>query len=160
MGPIYDELGVEQGGVNSDRYYKLCNNVQLSTAQRSCLGVDLGAVVVSSIGQADDTVLISDCIVKLYGLLYLADTYCKQYHIELVPEMTKLVAFAPNPKSKDLYIQQLLNRLSIDGHRVEFSTSTEHVGIIRSSEGNMPNNVNRLYQGYFFCSPSRSSTIS
>ena len=29
MGPIHDQLGVEQGGVNSDRLYKLANNYQL-----------------------------------------------------------------------------------------------------------------------------------
>ena len=51
MGPILDKLGVEQGGVNSDKIYKLCNNVQLSTAQKSGLGLDLGSVLVSAIGQ-------------------------------------------------------------------------------------------------------------
>ena len=50
MGPIADRLGVEQGGVNSDKTYKLCNNVQLTTAQESGLGVDLGSVVVSAVG--------------------------------------------------------------------------------------------------------------
>ena len=33
MGPIMDKLGVEQGGVNSDRLYKLANNDQLNVAQ-------------------------------------------------------------------------------------------------------------------------------
>ena len=32
MGPIEDSLGIEQGGVNSNKIYKLCNNHQLSTA--------------------------------------------------------------------------------------------------------------------------------
>ena len=106
--------------------------------------MDLGDVVVSSIGKADDTVLISDCIVKLYGLLHLAVSYCKQYHVELVPEKTKLVAFCHNPKSTTMYIQKLSNPISIEGHKVEFSSSAEHVGIIRSSEGNMPNILHRL----------------
>ena len=35
MGPIYDTLGLEQGAVNSDRLYKLCNNSQLKEAQSS-----------------------------------------------------------------------------------------------------------------------------
>ena len=39
---------------------------QLSTAQESGLGVDLGSVIVSSIGQTDETLLISDCLIKLY----------------------------------------------------------------------------------------------
>ena len=42
MGPIDDTIGVEQGGVNSDRIYKLWNNVQLTTSQESSLGVDHG----------------------------------------------------------------------------------------------------------------------
>ena len=41
MGPISDQLGVEQGGVNSDRFYKLANNSELQVTQKSQLGVDL-----------------------------------------------------------------------------------------------------------------------
>ena len=33
MGPIYDELGVEQGGPNSIDHYKLYNNEQLTVSQ-------------------------------------------------------------------------------------------------------------------------------
>ena len=84
MGPILDKLGVEQGGVSSDRIHKLCNNVQLSTAQKAGLGISLGSVIVSSMGQADDNVLLSNTIVKLYCLLQLAIEYCRQYHVELV----------------------------------------------------------------------------
>ena len=73
MGPINDTMGVEQGGVNSDRIYKLCNNVQLTIAQKSVLGVQMGeGVVVSSIGQADDIALVSNCLHKLSSLLILA----------------------------------------------------------------------------------------
>ena len=32
MGPIQDRRGLEQGAVNSDRLYKLCNNEQLIEA--------------------------------------------------------------------------------------------------------------------------------
>ena len=65
MGPIADLLGVEQGGCLSDRLYKLANNEQLSVAQQSMLGLAMHGVVVSSVGQADDSCLISDCIFKL-----------------------------------------------------------------------------------------------
>ena len=84
MGPIHDTLGVEQGGVNSDKIYKLCNNVQLSTAQQSRLGVDLGSVVVSAIGLADDTALVSDSLSKLAGLLHLTMEYW------IIPQNTEL----------------------------------------------------------------------
>ena len=144
MGPIDDTIGVEQGGVNSDRLYKLCNNVQLSTAQESGLGVEMGEVVVSSIGQADDTALVSNCLLKLAGLLQLAVEYCQKYHVELVPEKTKLLAFSPTGQKSTLHLQKLLNPLSLNGHRISFSTLAEHVGVLRSVEGNMPSVMARI----------------
>ena len=96
MGPIHDTLGVEQGGYLSDRLYKLANNEQLSVAQSSLLGVSLNGIVVSAIGQADDTCLLSNCLYKLQQLLHLAVEYCNKYHVELVPEKTKLLCYSPS----------------------------------------------------------------
>ena len=48
MGPICDKLGVEQGGINSDRLYKLANNAELRITQKSQLGVHLGPVDMAS----------------------------------------------------------------------------------------------------------------
>ena len=42
MGPINDELGLEQGGSNSSEYYKLYSNENLTSAQKSEQGIDLG----------------------------------------------------------------------------------------------------------------------
>ena len=39
----------------------------------------------------------------------------------------------------DIYLQQLTNTVSLGGHEIEFSTSAEHVGILCSLEGIMPN---------------------
>ena len=71
MGPIFDKLGLEQGAVNSDRLYKLCNNSQLLEAQQSGLGVNLRGVHVSAIGQADDVVLLANSPTQLACLLHL-----------------------------------------------------------------------------------------
>ena len=71
MGPIHDQLGVEQGGVNSDKLYKLANNCQLKVAQQSCLGAGIGSMVVSSIGLADDSVLLANSVYDLNNLLLL-----------------------------------------------------------------------------------------
>ena len=98
-------------------------------------------MVVSSIGQADDTALVSDDLVKLLGLLHLAVEYCQQYHVELVPEKTKLLAYAPSSGSKLLDIQKLSNPLNMNGHRIDFSFSAEHVGILRSTNGNNMLNI-------------------
>ena len=37
-----------------------------------------------------------------------------------------------------------LNPININGHSIDFSDQAEHVGIIRSCNGNMPNLVNRF----------------
>ena len=58
MGPVHDQRGLEQGGVSSSDFYKIYGKEQLSTAQDSKLGVSLGNLTVSGIGQADDTGLV------------------------------------------------------------------------------------------------------
>ena len=91
MGPIGDLLGVEQGGVNSDKLYKLANNDQLNIAQKSKLGINLGNDTISIIGQADDSVLLANSIHSLNNLLLLTLNYCREYNVTLVPEKTKLL---------------------------------------------------------------------
>ena len=56
LGPINDELGFEQGGVSSGDFYTLYNSEQLTSAQAANLGVNVGLVQVSSIGQADNDI--------------------------------------------------------------------------------------------------------
>ena len=71
LGPAQDKTGFEQGGINSSEFYKLYNNMQLDDAQLSGLGVDLGSIVISAIGQADDVILCSnniDCLRLLVTL--------------------------------------------------------------------------------------------
>ena len=46
MGPIMDELGLEQGGANSSDYYKIYSNENLATAQKSLQGIPLNNVEV------------------------------------------------------------------------------------------------------------------
>ena len=95
MGPIHDRLGVEQGGILSDRLYKLANNSELEVTQLSQLGVNLGPTHIGSIGQADDIALVSNCPYKLQGLLNLAMEYAEAHHVEMVPDKTKLLCFPP-----------------------------------------------------------------
>ena len=67
-GPIIDEQGLEQGGVSSSDCYKLYSNELFENVQESKLGVDMGGAVVSCVGQADDAVLLSNDIHKLYHI--------------------------------------------------------------------------------------------
>ena len=94
MGPISDELGLEQGGPNSSDHYKIYNNEQLTSAQESGFGTTISGISVASVGQADDTALISDDISQLQCLLNLTLIYCKKHRVQLSASKTKLIVFS------------------------------------------------------------------
>ena len=140
-GPILDEQGVEQGGVSSSDFYKVYNNELLDTANQTGLGVELGkSLIVSAIGQADDTALVSNDISKLYHILQIVLTYCQKYNVQLSTSKTKLLMIPPARKS--FFVPN--NPIHIDGQRIEFTDQAEHVGVVRSSQGNLSNIFQRL----------------
>ena len=143
VGPINDTLGVEQGGVNSDNYYKLTNNEQLSTAQATELGVTIKGLTISAIGLADDVALVTQDFNNLENLLYLTLSYCAKYNVDLVPDKTKLQVFIP--KSASVLHSYFTSRsLSIASQKINFVDEAEHVGVIRSVHGNLPHLLNRV----------------
>ena len=125
MGPIRDLLGVEQGGINSDRLYKLANNDQLSVAQHSNLGIDMGSCTISAIGQADDSVLQANDIHSLQNLLILTLEYCQRYNVTLVPEKTKLLFFTPPGSELEEEYAKIISPVNINGNFIPFSESAE-----------------------------------
>ena len=144
LGPATDDTGFEQGGINSGDYYKLYNNEQLTSAQSSGLGVNIGSSTVSAVGQADDVGLLANDLDSLRLLARLTETYCKKYRVKLVPSKTKLVPyFAPRHKYLVNYAE-LVNPVTIGGEPVRFVSEAEHVGVLRSSAGNMPNILQRI----------------
>ena len=70
------------------------------TCIKSGLGVDLGPVEVSAIGQADDTALISNSIHKL------PEVFCKKHHVTLSANKTKLQVFATKDMEKIVQYSQ------------------------------------------------------
>ena len=136
MGPIHDKQGLEQGGISSSELYKIFGREQLELAQQSSLGVRLGNHVVSAIGQADDTVLISNDVNFLFYLLELTNYYCQKNQVDLCSEKTQLQVFLP--KNSDVNLHDLINPIRINGRTIPFSTVAEHVGILRSTESNKP----------------------
>ena len=141
VGPIVDDHGVEQGGVSSSDHYKIYNNELLTTAQESRLGVSLGgSLILSAVGQADDTVLLSNDISKLNHILKLVLNYCKKFNVELSSSKTKLLMI-PAPRSNDF---TPYNPISIDGEEIPFVDEAEHVGVVRAVSGNLPNILQRL----------------
>ena len=144
-GPILDNMGVEQGGINSDRLYKLANNNQLKVAQSSQLGAHIGSMTVSCIGQADDSCLIASSLSELQCLLLLTEEYCREYFVTLVPEKIKLLAYVPSGHEESVNYSKQTSPICINGQPIPFVDTAEHVGIVRStSAGNMPNILARL----------------
>ena len=117
MGPIIDECGLEQGGVNSSDFYKIFGKEQLATAQLSELGVKIGNLIISGIGQADDTALLSNDIYKLLLLLRLSQAFCERHHVKLCAEKTKLQVFATKKMRLVANYAKETNPINIDGER-------------------------------------------
>ena len=141
MGPILDEHGLEQGGVNSSDCYKIYNNDLLDTVQQSEQGVDFGdGLVVSGVGQADDVGLLSNDIFSLVNILSLVINYCNNYCVDLCADKTKLLVMAKNEDQKFIPY----NPVSINGSPVTLNSEAEHVGVLRSTEGNLPHVMKRI----------------
>ena len=143
MGPIDDQLGVEQGGPNGSEFYKIYNNDQLDSAQSSGFGALVEDEEIAAIGQADDTVLVSNDIFQLQHLLQLTLSYCQKYQVQLSASKTKLLVLA---KDKTDYLEYVscVNPIQIGDTRIDFADNAEHVGIIRSPSGNLPHILQRI----------------
>ena len=160
VGPIHDERGLEQGGVSSSDHYKLYNNELLNLVQESQLGVDMGGspvfcedlsangatnsgsfLVISGVGQADDTALMSNDLNKLKHILQLALNYCIKYNVQLCPSKTKLLVIPPSG-NQNFFVPY--SPIAIDGKTIDFVDQAEHVGVLRSINGNLPNILQRI----------------
>ena len=144
MGPIPDQCGVEQGGINSSDFYKVYNNDQLNLAQESGFGIQLGPVTVSALGQADDVALIADNLHALQGLVDLSLFYCEKYHVKLSTEKTKLQAFYQKNSEIEALTAKATSSLNIYGEEIGFVDEAEHVGVVRSVHGNHPHLLARF----------------
>ena len=144
LGPSPDQTGFEQGGINSADYYKLYNNEQLDCAQASKLGVNISSSVISAIGQADDVILPSNDIRNLKLLANLTENYCARHRVTLVPNKTKLLAIHDKNTEQEVNYAKLINPITIAGKQVDFVQEAEHVGILRSQNGNIPNLQRRI----------------
>lgn len=144
LGPAEDDTGFEQGGINSGEFYKLYNNEQLNTADKSQLGVDIGSTIVSAVGAADDVILISNDITKLSYLARLTEIYCSNYRVKLVPSKTKLLPVFSKKHSEIIEYSRLINPIKIAGEKVEFVEQANHVGVTRCSTNNLTNIHQRI----------------
>ena len=75
----------------------------------------MGRITVSSIGQADDTVLISNSINDIFYLLALTNIFSSKYLVNLSAEKTKLQVFHAADDYKNAN-----NPLKINGATISF----------------------------------------
>ena len=145
MGPIIDEQGLEQGGPNSSDFYKIFGREQLETAHASDLGVSLGpSLTISGIGQADDTLLVSNNIHALSNILKLTKIFCSKYQVNLCSEKTKLQAFHTKQMKFPVEYAKQTHSININNEYIDFSDTAEHVGMVRSVTGNLPTILARI----------------
>ena len=138
MGPIKDQRSLEQGGPSSSDHYKIFGKEQLATSQASQLGVRLGKRVISGIGLADDTLHVSNNIQKLFYLLHLTFLFCSKYQVEICTEKTKLQVFATKDMDFMVEYAKFMNPIKVNNEKIEFVDTAEHVGMLRSTAGNLP----------------------
>ena len=116
----------------------------MKLAQKSKFGIEIGSVTISSIGQADDVVLVADNLHALQGLLDLSLYFCKKKHVTLSPGKTKLQPFSTKRSELVSYIAQSSSVLNIHGDMIKFVDNAEHVGVLRSVNGNLPHIQSRF----------------
>ena len=144
MGPAADDTGFEQGGINSGDYYKHYNNEQVKTAQSSNLGVNIASSVVSGIADAYDVIFSAINVDNLGLLARLTESYCAKFRVKLVPSKTKLLPIYKKEHQVLVDYAELVNPVKINGEKVEFVTEAEHVGVLRSVSGNIPNILQQI----------------
>ena len=155
MGKIHDSVGVEQGGLLSDRLFRLVGNNQLVSAKQSNLGVKMiypnhpeahtmQPLIISAIGQADDTALFSNNTLHLSILAQLSETYAKNSNTIFVPKTNKYVAFVNKTLSEIPPIEYHIAPITISGKKIPLSQSAEHVGVIRDCRSIFPHLLNRM----------------
>ena len=146
MGPIQDQVGVEQGGAASSDLFQLVNNQELMVTNSSGLGLDMGAVSIAAIGQADDVALLSPHPVALQSLLNLSQEFSAAHSLQNVPEKTKLLVYSPSGNTTNSTYWQEAAPIIMEGAPLPLSSQAEHVGVVRSTHGssNMPAVISRI----------------
>ena len=111
------------------------NNDQLKLAQSSQFGIVIGPVTVSSIGQADDVALDAVDLHALQGLLDLSLYLCKK----------KQISLNTAKKLDDLsHFCKKTTEIKIGDDVIDFVDEAEHVGVVRSIQGNLPHLQSRM----------------
>ena len=88
--------------------------------------------------------LASHSLHSLQMLVSLTEQYCSKYRVKLEPSKTKLLCYS-SPK-QSFQVEHALNtqKITINQKQVKLVPESEHVGVLRSSTGNLPHLVNQV----------------
>ena len=106
--------------------------------------MDIGNNVISAVGQADDVILVAPSLYHLQLLVSLTEQYCAKFRVKLEPSKTKMLTY--HSKAQSLLVELAINchNITINGEPVKRVKEAEHVGVLRSTAGNLPHIVNRI----------------
>ena len=88
--------------------------------------------------------LAANSLDNLRLLAQLTESYCASYRVKLVSSKTKLLPMHSPRHAHLVDYAKLANPVTIDGTTVKFVHEAEHVGVIRSTAGNMPHILQRI----------------
>ena len=71
-------------------------------------------------------------------------SYCQRNNVTLVPEKTKLLAWSPKNQEDLTNLVKLDCPITIDNIDIDYGMSADHVGIVRSTEGNQSAILDRI----------------
>ena len=74
----------------------------------------IGELIISGIGQADNTAILSDNIHKLLNLLMLSESFYNRFHLKLCAEKTKVLVFATKKMKLAVDYAKETNPVNID----------------------------------------------
>ena len=88
--------------------------------------------------------LVANDLQSLQGLLDLSLSFCTKYHVSLNTGKTRLQVYSAKNSEMEAIVGKETSLLNIGGKQIAFVDEAEHVGITRSTNGNLPHLLSRL----------------
>ena len=135
------QQGVRQGGILSPFLYKTYINPCLVELKRRGLGLCIGTVFCGCLTCADDLAVLSNCENELQVMMNLSIRNAKKDHVTIHPDKSN-VALLNSHKT----VSKKSFSLDMGDKKVQFSSSTTHLGLLRSEVNE--NIINIWKNGY------------
>ena len=131
LGDTFDNLlGVLQGGVSSPQLFKIFLEDLVHYLDKSC-GININSETICHLLLADDLALISETRSGLQRLLNGFSDFCKQWHLVVNMDKTKVSVF-----NKHLALKTKTEAIFYKGQQVDETTDYVYVGVNFSTSKN------------------------